>query len=204
MSLLHQLHEQLRQQTPLDWSITATAILYVVLAARENKWCWPWGILSSLLWAYADFFSYKLWADGLLQLFYAVMGTWGLQAWAADKRQAPAGQGQIKSWPLQRHLAALAMGSLLGLLLGYGFRHFTPAALPYADSFITAFSILATVLTIKKVLECWLYWMVVDAAAVFLFFARDALLVAIVMLIYTLVSVSGYISWRRKIQPRGG
>jgi nicotinamide mononucleotide transporter len=195
--------EQLRQQTPLDWSITLTAILYVVLAARENNGCWPWGILSSLLWAYADFFRYNLWADGVLQLFYVGMGFWGFYAWAADRGQGTENQRRIQSWPLRYHLAVLAVGGLLGLLLGYSFKHFTPTALPYADSFITAFSILATVLTIKKVLECWLYWMVVDAAAVFLFLSRDALLVALVMLIYTAISVSGYISWRRKARPRG-
>jgi nicotinamide mononucleotide transporter len=202
-SILSSLFEQLRQQTPLDWSITLTAILYVVLAARENKWCWPWGILSSLLWAYADFFRYNLWADGVLQLFYAGMGFWGIYAWTGGERQGAENHSQIQSWLMKQHLPILIAGGLLGLLLGYGFKHFTPTALPYADSFITAFSIFATVLTIRKVLECWLYWIVLDAAAVFLFLSRDALLVALVMLIYTGISVSGYISWRRKAQSRG-
>ncbi|MBK9015577.1 MAG: nicotinamide mononucleotide transporter, partial [Saprospiraceae bacterium] len=51
----------------------------------------------------------------------------------------------------------------LALTLSLGFcSKFTPTSFPYADAFITAFSVIATLLTIKKVLESWLYWIVFD------------------------------------------
>ena len=38
----------------LHWiEITAviTGIIYVILAARENVWCWSFGIVSAALWS---------------------------------------------------------------------------------------------------------------------------------------------------------
>ncbi len=73
--------EEISKQTSLDWSILVTAIVYVVLAVRENAWCWAWGIVSCGLLAYADFTKYNLQVDGYLQIFYVGMGFWGLYSW---------------------------------------------------------------------------------------------------------------------------
>jgi nicotinamide mononucleotide transporter len=187
---------QIQSQTWLDWAITVTALIYVWLAAKEKMWCWAWGIVSCSLWAWADFGRYNLWVDGILQIFYVGMGVWGLYSWrfgGAGKKELP-----ISRLPLKSHLGIFAAGMVITLALGYVFDRYTPTALPYPDSFITAFSILATFLTVRKVLENWLYWIVVDALAVFLFAARDAVLIAIVMVAYTFIAVFGFINWRRK------
>jgi nicotinamide mononucleotide transporter len=208
--LLSLLAEQLKTQTPLDWTITVTALIYIFLAARENAWCWVWGIVSCSLWAYADFARYNLWVDGILQIFYVGMAVWGIYAWKFGGGQKTASHEisdqpekdqtglNISVLPLKSHLLIFAGGALLTLVLGFIFKKYTPTALPYPDSFVTAFSIIATLLTVKKILENWLYWMVVDALAVFLFAARDAVLVAFVMAIYTVISIFGYLHWRKR------
>lgn len=187
---------QLLAQTCLDWIILVTALVYIALAARENAWCWVWGIISCSLWAYADFARYNLWVDGILQIFYVGMGVWGLYSWkfgTQGEQKVP-----ISTLPARGHAGIFVVGLILTLVLGYVFDKYTPTALPYPDSFVTAFSILATLLTVRKVLENWLYWIFFDAIAVFLFLARDAMLVAVVMGIYTVISIFGYIRWRNQ------
>lgn len=187
---------QLLAQTCLDWIILVTALVYIALAARENAWCWVWGIISCSLWAYADFARYNLWVDGILQIFYVGMGVWGLYSWkfgTQGEQKVP-----ISTLPARGHAGIFVVGLILTLILGYVFDKYTPTALPYPDSFVTAFSILATLLTVRKVLENWLYWIFFDAIAVFLFLARDAMLVAVVMGIYTVISIFGYIRWRNQ------
>lgn len=187
---------QLLAQTWLDWIILVTALVYIALAARENAWCWVWGIISCSLWAYADFARYNLWVDGILQIFYVGMGVWGLYSWkfgTQGEQKVP-----ISTLPARGHAGIFVVGLILTLVLGYVFDKYTPTALPYPDSFVTAFSILATLLTVRKVLENWLYWIFFDAIAVFLFLARDAMLVAVVMGIYTVISIFGYIRWRNQ------
>ncbi len=193
MDFFQTLLEQFRAQTWLDWTITVTALVYVWLAARERVSCWVWGIVSCGLWAWADFFRYNLWVDGLLQLFYVGMGFWGLYNWRRGGGSAPL---PISRMTGREHGWVLLVGMGLTVGLGWIFARYTPTALPYTDSFITAFSILATVLTVKKKLESWLYWVVVDFLAIFLFYLREAVLVSAVMSIYTVVAVFGYMRWR--------
>ena len=193
---LQQFGEQLQTQTWLDWAITVTALVYVFLAAKEKTSCWVWGAVSCSLWAYADFAVYNLWVDGLLQVFYVGMSLWGLYAWRSGKQTGEALAIQV--WPFQYHALLFLAGAALTGLLGFIFDNYSPTSYPYPDSFITSFSILATLLTVRKVLENWLYWIVLDMLAVFLFAARDAVLVAMVMAIYSVIAVFGYLQWRKK------
>ncbi len=188
--------QQFQSQTLLDWSITLTALAYVWLAAKERPICWLFGIVSSGLWAWADFFNYNLWVDGLLQIFYVFMGFAGLHAWLVTEQKA-SGKATIQRLPLRQHAYLILAGLALTALLGFLFKKYTPTSFPYADAFITAFSVIATFLTIKKVLESWLYWIVFDALAVLLFWAKDAVLVALVMVVYTIMAIYGYRQWRR-------
>ena len=195
MILIDTLRQQLYAQTLLDWVITLTALVYVMLAARESVSCWYWGIVSCALWAWADFFRYNLWVDGVLQLFYVGMGFYGLYSWrfgGSAREQLP-----ISRLSRREHLLALLAGAVFTVVFGWVFDRYTPTSFPYPDSFITAFSILATFMTVRKKLESWVYWMVVDFLAIFLFYLRDALLVSAVMLIYTIVAAIGFVTWRR-------
>ena len=189
------LYQQVSEQTALDWVITITALLYVFLAARERVSCWYWGIVSCSLWAWADFFKYNLWVDGILQLFYVGMGVYGLYSW----KYGGTGKQDLAISRITRreHVQVIGLGLLLTLLFGWVFDRYTPTSYPYPDSFITAFSVLATFMTVRKKLESWLYWIVVDFLAIFLFYARDAVLVAAVMMIYTVVAAVGFYTWRR-------
>lgn len=196
MTLLETLLQQLRAQTPLDWTITITALVYVYLAAKEKVSCWYWGIVSCSLWAWADFFKYNLWVDGILQLFYVGMGVYGLYSWkfgGAGKNPLP-----ISRMTWKEHALACLVGSVGTFVFGWLFDRYTPTSFPYPDSFITAFSILATFMTVRKKLESWAYWVVVDFLAIFLFYFRDAVLVAAVMCVYTVMAVVGYVSWNSK------
>lgn len=189
--------EQLAGQTPLDWTITFTALAYIVLAAKGNNWCWAWGIASAALWAYADFFRYNLWVDGLLQVFYVGMGVFGWYAWrTGGQEHSPLA---ISNLPARAHGRLIALGLALTLLLGFVFKKWTPTSYPYPDALITAFSVIATWLTARKILESWLYWIVFDALAVWLFWLKDAVLVAVVMVVYTVFAAIGYWNWRREM-----
>lgn len=188
--------EQIKTQTWLDWAITLTSLAYIWLAAKERPLCWVFGIVSCGLWAWADFFSYNLWVDGLLQIFYVGMGFWGLYAWQSGQQE---GSNQITTWAFGRNAKLVLLGLTLTLALGFLFKKYTPTSYPYADALVTAFSIIATVLTIKKVLDGWVYWVVFDAMAIVLFWLKGAVLVALVMVVYTLMAAYAWQQWRRKL-----
>lgn len=175
-------------------------MVYVFLAAKEKASCWFWGIISCSLWAYADFARYNLWVDGILQLFYVVIGFYGLYSW----KFGGSNKASLNITRLRHisHIWIILCGAIGTLLLGLIFDYYTPTALPYPDSLVTSFSIIATFLTIKKKLENWLYWIGADFLAIFLFAAREAWLVSFVMFIYTIIAIFGFYNWRRKFATR--
>jgi len=171
-------------------------LIYVILAARENVWCWFWGILSSALWAYVTYFQFDLMADGLLNLFYVVMGFVGLYQWKYGGEKST--QASISTLSLNKHLGIIVVGCFLTLLFGYFFATYTSAAATYLDSFTTVFAVVATVLTVRKVLENWLYWIVVDALYVYLYITRGGYLFALLFIVYIIIAIIGFVNWRKE------
>jgi nicotinamide mononucleotide transporter len=80
----------------------------------------------------------------------------------------------------------------------------TQAAWPFLDSLVTWGSLLATWLTAQVKLENWLYWIALDAIAVFLFVSQGLMFVALLFTAYLVISAFGYITWfrsRRALAP---
>ena len=179
----------------IDWVVTITALIYVVLAAREKVWCWFWGIISCSLWAYASFFFYGLYLDALLQLFYVAMAIVGLYQWKYGGRE---GEGMpVSRLSARQHLLLLAGGTAGSLAFGYFFDEYTPAAATYWDAFTTVFSIIATLILVRKVLDNWGYWIVVDPIYVGLYFSRGAYLFSLVMVVYVIIASFALVSWSK-------
>lgn len=189
----------------VDWAVTMTALLYVVLAARQNVWGWAWGIVSCGLWAYASFFFYRLWLDALLQLFYVVMGFVGIYKWIGKsgtqgRSGGMTGSPRITMLTYWQHIGIILSGSAIAWLFGYFFDVYTPAAATYLDAFVTVFSVVATFLLVQKKLDNWAYWVVIDGVSVYLFASRGAYLFAFIMLAYTIIATNAFWQWRKSYQ----
>ena len=60
------------------------AIVYLLLAVKQNIWCWLAWILSSCLYCYI-MYSVGLYMESGLQVFYIVMGIYGWSQWKQSK-----------------------------------------------------------------------------------------------------------------------
>lgn len=182
-------------QGPLDITITITALIYVVLSARNNPWCWPFGIVSAALWAYASYAYYDLYIDALLQVFYVGMGAWGLYQWQQGGEEG--GVKPITQLPLQKHLTYLLIGTIVSIAFGYFFGTYTATAASYWDAFTTVFSVIATWLLVERRLENWLYWIIIDIIYSGLYWSRGAVLLGALMVVYTIIATVAYFNWRK-------
>jgi nicotinamide mononucleotide transporter len=84
--------------------------------------------------------------------------------------------------------------------LGYIFDSYTNQENPYTDAFSTVFSLAATFMVTKKVLENWIYWIVIDAVCIYLFASRGLFLTSILFFFYTIIAVFGFVQWRRQFK----
>jgi len=176
------------------------AVAYLVLAIRENRWCWPAGIGSALLYL-GVFYGAGLYMEAWLQLFYGAMGLYGWWSWRPANRGAgvPAPL-RIQRWPPGRHALALTAVTGLSLVSGLLLARYTDAASPYLDSFVTFGAILTTWMVARKILENWLYWFVIDAVTLGIALEQGLKATAGLFALYLVLVVVGWRRWQRAWQ----
>lgn len=191
----------------LELSAVITALLYVVLAAKGNIWCWPAAFVSTLIYS-AIFYDVYLWMDSLLQLYYMVMAIYGWYCWREAKTQPTVSatgvvlSNEIKTWELKQHLKIIILLSFISLLLGGVMANFTPADFPYYDAATTVFAIFATYMVTKKILENWLYWVVIDLASIYLYIEKGLVPTAVLFGLYVVLALYGYLQWQKTYQKQ--
>ena len=74
--------------------------------------------------------------------------------------------------------------------------------MPYLDSFTTWGAVLTTYMVAKKVLENWLYWLVIDTVAIYLYLDRELYLTALLMVIYVVLALFGFKMWLKTYQQQ--
>lgn len=170
------------------------AIAYLVLAIQQNILCWAAGMISALIFM-VIFHSALLYMQSALQIFYVGMAIYGWYQWryAGDE-----GTGvRIHTLTIVRHIQVIAGISATALLLGWIMSR-TDTPFPYAEAFITVAAVATTFMVARKVLEHWLYWLVIDSIAVYLYVARELYLTALLFVFYLVMAVIGFRRWRRE------
>ena len=168
-------------------------LIYTVGVMKEKIWCWPFGIVGSLVSIYL-FVDVKLYSEAILYSFYVLFGIYGWYYWTR-----PIGEQKLKvtekGW--QWHLSFFLIGIMGALGLGYYFQSSTDANNPFEDAFSTIFSFIATYFETQKILSSWLYWIVLNAFSVYLYYARGLEIYGSLMIVYFILSIFGYLEWRK-------
>ena len=177
-----------------NWTIIESiavffSILYVILAAKQNIWCWAAAGISVILYIYICF-NTQLYPETGLQIFYLIMAIYGYYNWNKNDENL-----QITQWTISKHLLLILIGAVFAFLIGFYFATYTDSKMPIVDSFTTVFSIIATYMVTKKILENWLYWIVIDTVSVYLYFSRDLHLTSLLFIAYTIIAIIGYFAW---------
>lgn len=197
MEFTTQLAEAWQATSQLEVVSVAFGLAYVILAARENIWCWPAAFISTST-AVVLFWGVSLLMESALNVYYlamAVYGWWQWQYGSADNSAL-----KISRWQGKQHVLALAVIVTLTLLSGYLLSNNTGAAYPYVDSFTTWSAVVTTWMVARKILQNWLYWIVINTVSVWLFNERGLHLYALLFIAYIVIAVFGYLNWRKKYQ----
>ena len=200
MSLVH----VLTSMSPLEASAVAFGLAYLVLAIRQNILCWPAALISVLL-SLVLFFEARLYSESALQLFYAAMALYGWYEWRYGGRRAEGETAElpVSVWPFKWHAVAIGVSVLATAAIGWVLAHKTRAAFPYLDTFTSVSAIVTTYMVAKKILENWIYWIVLDSLSVYLYVARNLYLYAALFVVYVVLAVLGFMRWHRdwRAQP---
>lgn len=190
--LAARLIEQAQSYSALELIAVVLAIAYLLLAIRENIWCWSCAGISTAIYIWL-FIDARLYMESLLNGFYFVMAIYGWSVWTSGRRQGQ--ELPVTVWSWQTHALAIAAIVVVSMLSGNLLEQYTDAVFPYIDSMTTWSAIWATFLVARKVLENWWYWLVIDTASVLIYWLRDLQLTSLLFIVYVIMIPFGIVSW---------
>lgn len=177
---------------PLEIFANIFNLISVFLANRNKVHTWWTGIIGTILFGFL-FFEVKLYADVILQIFFIITNIYGWWMWlygSAEKRELPISRINLRQLILFSFLAIL-------ITIGHGYllHSLTDASFPFTDSIVLVFSIIAQFLLMKRKLESWYFWILVDAVAFPLYAAKELYLTSAIYFVFLILAVWGLLNW---------
>lgn len=191
--LLGNILAELGNSSAMELCAVILAVGYLLLAVRQNIACWYAAFISTALFLLI-FWQHKLYMESGLQIYYLAMAVYGWYQWK-NSAETTQSKTRISTWSLQKHIVAISL-ILLGTLVSGSLLKDTDQRFPYLDSFTTWSAVVTTYMVTRKVLENWLYWLVIDSASIYLYLDRELYFTALLFAAYLVIVCVGYYSWR--------
>jgi nicotinamide mononucleotide transporter len=173
--------------------------IYVYFIATERSIGWLFGILSAFF--YAIFF-YKMSTLGLFsqQVAYIILGFYGLITWSAKKNPLPVRSigFSVWKWVLLSVILGLIFATLIKLVgASKNNSVIVPNSREILDAQFFVFSLLATWLTTRKILENWHIWIVVNIVGTIWFAYEHWWSTSALYLAYLFLAINGLKKWKK-------
>lgn len=178
------------------WEVIAVVfgIAYILLAAKESLWTWLFAFIGTLIYTIL-FWQSALLSSSLLNFYYMGMAIYGFILWRSGGKHGE--ELEITQWPVKKNVLLISSGFIIATIIGYLSDTYTDAQFAYLDTFVMVFSVIATWMLANKVLENWIYWIVVDSAAVVLYWQSGYIATIVLFVLYVILAIYGYTSWRK-------
>jgi nicotinamide mononucleotide transporter len=187
----------------VNWIEIAAALVsiaYVILTIKEIIFLWFFGFLSAVLYAIVYLHS-GIYAQMALQGYYAFISIYGWYHWSVNSKKTSSGS-VLPIVRLKRRLFIILIVAwiLLWLLISFVLYRFTDSLVPFWDAFTTSGSIIATWMLTRKILEQWLFWILIDFVAIGLCLWQNLYPTTALFVVYIIMATVGYRQWRKTWQ----
>lgn len=190
--MLEVLLAQFHQNSPAELVAVAFAIAYLLLAVRENIACWYAAFISTGIFMFL-FFDVRLYMESALQVYYLLMAVYGWHQWKYGSTTSTL--LPISTWTVRQHLVAIALVCVATLASAWLLTLYTDARLPLLDSFTTWGAVITTYMVARKILENWVYWLVIDSVSIYLYVDRAMYFTTLLFIAYIVIIFFGWASW---------
>jgi nicotinamide mononucleotide transporter len=179
---------------PLELLAALFGLANIVLIARRTVWNYPFGMAAVALYTFV-FWDARLYSAAGLQIFFFAAQLYGWWYW----RRAGTGSAPVPVRGLSPRgaILALAGGSIGTLALGLAMSRYTNAAAPWPDAANAALSMVAQLLTDRRIIESWPLWIAIDTLSIGLYASQGLVATAVLYAIYLGIAAWGWIEWRR-------
>jgi len=156
--------------TALGITAALTGMMYTVLAGKGKIACFIFGIVNTPLYAYISYKS-GFYGDFTLNIYYFIMMFPGLLAWGRNQAKTSE-EGVVRTRLPARGRLVLTTWCVVGVVALSVVLHLVGGNRPICDAVTNVLSIAAMLLTVRRAIEEWILWIIVDAVEVFMW-ARE-------------------------------
>lgn len=145
-----------------------TGVICVILTGKGKMSCYLFGLVNTILYAWISFEA-KYFGEVMLNaLYYVPMQFVGWFMW---KNHMNAKTKEVEKTKLNLKLEIVLLVTSIICIYGYGLLLKKMGGnLPFIDSMSTCLSVLAMILSVKRLMEQWVLWIVVDVVTVYMWF----------------------------------
>ena len=178
-------------------------ITYTVFAGKGYPVCYLFGVTGSSFYAYISAQN-ALWGNVFLYLgYYVPMQILGFWQWRKHLKQD---KNEIVKTSLKlKEFFIIILCSVVLVIILAAFLCTTADKHPILDSITTIFSISGMYLTVRRCIEQWLFWMIVNALSLLMWLnialqGGRAYSTVIMWAVYLFLAFYFYSQWRREIK----
>lgn len=182
----------------LEWTAVVLNLTFTIGIALEKRWGWAPGFFASLIGVFL-YAEQHTWALMVLNGYYVVMAVYGYWSWGRGGTDVP-----VHERGTFFHVAMLVGCTLMTAVIAWLLHDQLNGRYPQLDAYISVFSLAATWMMARKLLENWVYWLVGDAVAVYLNWRIGYDAYALLNIGYIGLSIAGFVRWSRAYRARRG
>tara|TARA_R110000868_G_scaffold42019_2_gene142566 strand:- start:165 stop:791 length:627 start_codon:yes stop_codon:yes gene_type:complete len=175
-----------------EYAAILFSLVYIFLASKGNIWCWLAGFACTFFYTFI-FIYLKIDSQVILNIIYMILAVIGWMEWL--KPLQPKHGSLFVHWPLLKHLKFFGLLILLALCLRFVLPNWFNDNYAFIEAWLFVASLLATMLTIYRVIESWLYWIVINFISMGIYWQTEASGILWLYLTSIVLALLGYRNW---------
>ena len=194
--LFGQYSEYTLTHTLLELFAVTMNILSVIYAKRNSILVYPTGLIGTGIFVYI-LYNFSLLGDMIINFYFVLMSIYGWYYWAQKKDGQTLNNVSRTSIKEYYFILILGITSLLSIYLVYNFYDKWDSWTAYVDTITTAIFFVAMYLMARRKVESWIFWIIGDVITIPLYFYKGLTISSIQYLIFLILAILGYISWKK-------
>ena len=171
-------------------------ITSVVYAKRNNILVYPTGLIGTGIFVFI-LLNFSLLGDTIINAYFFSMSIYGWYFWSRKKDKVFINQVSTINRNEIKYLFILAISSLIFIYFVYDYFDKWNNWTAYVDNITTAIFFVAMWLMARRKVESWIFWIIGDLITVPLYFYKGLTISSIQYIIFLILAVLGYISWKK-------
>ena len=184
----------------IDVVLEITGVLFGLMsvwyAKKNNIRVYSTGMISTSIFVYL-LFKWALLGDMTINAYYFIMSVYGWYYWSKRVEQVIVHPITLTTKKEFKTALLLFVASLLFIIWIYQVFDKWKDWTAYVDTLTTAIFFVGMGLMARRKIEHWFFWIVGDIISIPLYFYKGLTLTSLQYVIFTLIAIYGYRSWKK-------